>query len=340
MRPLAPWQQRVYDGAVAALGSGRLGHGLLLCGPSRLGKREVAERLARRMLCTAPAGGGEPCGQCRSCRLLDSRSQAEPVEVRPDGSLAHPWGHPAHPDLLLVGYAVNHKVKPPRPRGEIVIDQIRELGEQMALTPQYGGAKVAIIDPAEAVNNAAANALLKTLEEPVPNRYLWLVAAEPARLPATIRSRCQKLEFRLPPHDEGRQWLLGQGHDPAAADEALRVSRGHPGQAHAWLEEGVLELRREVIEGLDGVAAGRVAPPLLAQAWTADDRADLRLRLAADLAVERAAAGLTDPARTRRLAEWFDRANRARDLLRSTVRADLVVVELLLAWRAAHARPR
>lgn len=340
MSALAPWQQRVYDSAVAALGSGRLGHGLLLCGPAQMGKREVAERLARRMLCTSPVEGGEPCGQCRSCRLLDARSQADPVEVRPDGRLAHPWGHPAHPDLLLVGHAINHKAKPPKPRGEIVIDQIRDLGEQMALTPQYGGAKVAIIDPAEAVNNAAANALLKTLEEPVPNRYLWLVAAEPARLSATIRSRCQRLEFRLPPHAEAREWLLGQGHAAADADEALKAARGHPGQAHVWLQGGVLELRREVGEGLEAIAAGRVAPPLLAQAWTADDQAGLRLRLAADLALEQASAGLTDPGRTRRLAEWFDRANKARDLLASTVRADLVVVELLLAWRATHARSR
>lgn len=339
MSALAPWQQRVYDRAAAALDSGRLGHGLLLCGPAQLGKREVAERLARRVLCASPVAGGEPCGQCRSCRLLDARSQTDPVEVRPDGSLAHPWGHPAHPDLLLIGYAVNHKVRPPKPRSEIVIDQVRELGEQMALTPQYGRARVAIIDPGEALNTAAANALLKTLEEPVPGRYLWLVASEPARLPATIRSRCQKLEFRQPPRDEARQWLLAQGHGAALADEALEAARGHPGQAHAWLEAGVLELRREVAHGLEGIAAGRLAAPVLAQAWCSDDQAGLRLRLAADLALARAAASLTDPVRTRSLAAWFDRANKARDLLRTTVRADLVVVELLLAWRAANARP-
>lgn len=339
MSALAPWQARIHDRAAAALDSGRLGHGLLLCGPAQLGKREVAERLAARVLCESPAAGGTPCGQCRSCRLLASRSQLDPIELRPDGSPAHPWGHAAHPDLLLVGHAWNHKVRPPRMRTEIVIDQVRALGEQMALTPQYGRARVAIIDPGEAVNTAAANALLKTLEEPVPGRYLWIVASEPARLPATIRSRCQKLEFRLPPREEARQWLLEQGHGAGDVDEALDAARGHPGQAHAWLGEGVLELRREVAGGLAGVASGRTAVPALAQAWTADANGPLRLRLAADLALEQASANLTDPARTRSLAEWFDRANKARDLLRSTVRADLVVVELLLAWRAVHARP-
>ena len=88
-----------------------------------------------------------------------------------------------------------------RLRTEIVIEQIRQLSEQLSLTPQYGGAQVVIIDPADAVNHAACNALLKTLEEPVPGRFLWLVSANPARLPATIRSRCQRLEFRLPPRD-------------------------------------------------------------------------------------------------------------------------------------------
>ncbi len=339
MSALAPWQLRVHDRAAAALDAGRLGHGLLLCGPPRLGKREVAERLAARVLCEDTASGMAPCGQCRSCRLIAARSQLDPPEVRPDGSPAHPLGHPAHPDLLLVGHAWNHKARPPRMRTEIVIDQVRALGEQMALTPQYGRAKVAIIDPGEAVNTAAANALLKTLEEPVPGRYLWIVASEPARLPATIRSRCQKLEFRLPPRAEAREWLLGQGHAEADVDEALEATRGHPGQAHAWMREGVLELRREVARGLADAGAGRAAVPELAQAWTADANGPLRLQLAADLALAQASANLTDPARTRSLAEWFDRANKARDLLQSTVRADLVVVELLLAWRAVHARP-
>lgn len=339
MSALAPWQQRVHDRAAAALDAGRLGHGLLFCGPARLGKREVAERLAARVLCEASGPGGNPCGACRSCRLLAARSQLDPMETRPDGSPAHPRGYPAHADLLLVGHAWNNKARPPRMRTEIVIEQIRGLGEQMALTPQYGRAKVAIIDPGEAVNTAAANALLKTLEEPVPGRYLWIVASEPARLPATIRSRCQKLEFRLPPRAEAREWLLGRGHAPGDVDEALDATRGHPGQAHAWLGDGVLELRREVARGLADVGSGRAAVPALAQAWTADANGPLRLQLAADLALEQASANLTDPARTRSLAEWFDRANKARDLLRSTVRADLVVVELLLAWRALHARP-
>lgn len=332
---LAPWQQRAYDQAVAALGSGRLSHGLLVCGPASLGKRAVVERLAQRVLCREPAGG-EPCGVCRDCTLYLARSQTDPVELRPDGSLAHPAGHPGHPDTTFLGYGINEKTK--KPRTEIVIEQIRDLSEWFSLTPQFGRAQVAVLDPADAINHAACNALLKTLEEPHPGRYLWLLSANPARLPATIRSRCQRLEFRLPPREEARVWLRGRGHAEADADEALDAARGHPGLADAWLRDGGMALRRDVAADLRRLERGDVGVIALAQSWVADGNADLRLRHAADLALAAAARGLAAPdltmhARTRTLATWFDLANRARDLLRTTVRADLVVVELLLAWQ-------
>jgi DNA polymerase-3 subunit delta' len=338
MSVFAPWQQRVYEHAASALDAGRLGHGLLFCGPARLGKRAVAERLANRLLCTSRTPDGEPCGSCRSCRLFALRSQTDPVELRPDGSLAHPGGHTGHPDFLQISYGINDKARPPRSRTEIVIDQMRRLSEQMALTAQYGDAKIAIIEPADAINHAGANALLKTLEEPVPGRYLWLVSANPARLSATIRSRCQKLEFRLPARDEALAWLQRQGHAESAAAEALDAARGHPGLADEWLQGEGLAVRRQVAGDLARLAAGDIAVVETAQRWVADSDVDLRLRFAADLALSAAADGLTDPVRTRSLAAWFDRANRARELLRSTVRADLVVVELLMAWRAGEAR--
>ena len=310
----APWQQRVYGQACEAIDAGRLAHGLLFCGPANLGKRAVAERLAQRLLCRARGADGEPCGRCRGCQLLAAGT---------------------HPDFAVVSFVPNREGT--RMRTEIVIEQIRELSEKMTLTPQYGEAQVAIVDPADAVNHAACNALLKTLEEPVPGRYLWLISAHPARLPATIRSRCQKLEFRLPPQAEAAAWLAAQGHPQSAAAEALEAARGHPGLADAWLRDGALKLRREVAGDLARLRRGESSALETAQRWTADDDAGLRLRFAADLALAEA-AGLTDPARTRSLAAWFDAANRTRDLLRTTVRADLAVADLLLSWRAENAR--
>lgn len=331
----APWQQRAYDRAAAALDAGRMGHALLLCGPARLGKRMVAERLAQRVLCLDRDPGGEPCGRCRSCTLYRSRSQADPVETRPDGSLAHPDGKPGHPDAWFVGYGINEKTD--KPRTEIVIEQVRELSRKLSLTSQLGGAQVALIEPAEAIGHAAFNALLKTLEEPQPGRYLWLVAAEPARLPATIRSRCQKLEFRLPPEAEALEWLRAQGHSAAEAGEALDAARGHPGLADAWLRDGALALRKSVAGDLADIARGKASPAATAKAWVADELAPLRLHFAADFARHQAAKlegrRLTDPRRTRSLAAWFDAANRTAALLRTTVRADLAVAGLLVDWQ-------
>lgn len=328
---LAPWQQRAYAHAGAALDAGHFGHATLIVGPALLGKRLLAEHLAQRVLCLTPLAGGEPCGTCKGCALFASRSQYEPLETRPDGSPSHPWGHSAHPDLSFVGYEINAKTG--KPRAELVIEQIRALSEKLTLTPQLGGAQVVIVDPADAINYSAFNALLKTLEEPQPGRYLWLLSSNPARLPATIRSRCQRLEMRLPPRDEALQWLAARGHRGELAREALDAARGHPGLADAWASGDGLALRRAVAQDLQGLQRGQVAPAELAQRWVADGRADERLRHAAELALQEA-AGLTDPARTRTLAARFDVANHTRNLLRSTVRADLAVTEALLGWCA------
>lgn len=302
----APWQQRAFDHALATLEAGRLGHGLLICGPAGLGKRAVAERLAHYVLC-----GGEPDPGSRNAQLIAAGT---------------------HPDFALVSFVPTKDGS--KLRTEIIIDQMRALSQKLSMTPQYGVAQVAIITPADAVNRSACNALLKTLEEPAPGRFLWLVSDQPSRLPATIRSRCQRLEFRLPPGEESLAWLQRQGHSLSGSTEALDAARGHPGLADQWLREGGISLRKGVASDLDKLRRGELGVVDTAQKWAADEHADLRLRHAADLALAQAAAhGLTDPTRLHKLAAWFDAANRTRDLLRTTVRGDLAMAELLLAWR-------
>ncbi len=305
----APWQQRAYEQAVAALDAGRLGHGLLLCGPAGMGKRTVALGLAAHVL----------------DREMDAAGRVRNAQLIAAGT---------HPDLQLVSFIPNKAGD--KLRTEIVIEQVREISQKLALTPQYGAAQVVIVDPADAINRAACNALLKTLEEPSPGRYLWLVSADPARLPQTIRSRCQRLEFRLPPREEALAWLQQRGYTEGVAHEALDAARGHPALADQWLQGEGMALRRLVADELERLAAGKLGCVELAQRWTGDEHADLRLRHAADLTLRKAGDGLTDPSRLHKLAAWFDAANRTRDLLRTTVRADLAVVELLLAWGAAN----
>lgn len=310
METLAPWQQRLYEQLITSEQAGRLGHGLLFAGPAGIGKRAVALRLARHLLCR-----GEPAAAARSAHLIDAGT---------------------HPDLQLVSFIPNKSGE--KLRTEIVIEQIRQLSQQLALTPQYGQALVVVIDPAEAINTAAANALLKTLEEPAPGRYVLLLANEPARLPATIRSRCQTLELRLPPHDEALAWLAAQGHAAEVAAAALQAARGHPGLAAQWLAGEGWALRGEVARELEQLAAGRQSAAALATRWSADAQLALRLRHAADLALEQARTyGLTMPTRLPKLAAWFDAANATANLLRTTVRADLALVELLMGWPAAVA---
>jgi DNA polymerase III subunit delta' len=313
----APWQDALLERLVAAHEAGRLGHGLLLVGPEGIGKHAVAEALAARLLCTSPEAG-RACGRCRSCRF------------RLAGT---------HPDHRHVSFEVNEKTG--KLRTEIIIDQMRRLSEWFALTPQLGGAQVAVVTPAERLNRSAANSLLKTLEEPAGNRYLLLVTASPHKLAATIRSRCQRFELRPPARDAALAWLRQQGL--GSPEPALDAARGNPGLAAQWAASGVLDLRQEVITGLTDVATGRASALELARAWAADESLDLRLQMAAEHAQQLCAAlqglgeggRLTASADFQKLSAWFDAANRLRGLLGTTVRLDLSVAGLLRDWRLA-----
>ena len=320
MRVFAPWQQRVLDGALAALADGRLGHALLFTGAARMGKGELATRLAQRLLCPTPGTDGLACGRCRACQLFAAGT---------------------HPDFKFTSFIPNDKGD--KLRSELIVDQVRELGHWFSLTPQMGAAQVAMITPAHAMNLNASNALLKTLEEPSGNRYLLLVTDRPGRLPATIRSRCQRLEFRPPGTAEAMAWLRTQGHGEPALAAALQASRGHPGLALEWLANGGLELRRQVLAELNALSEGRQSPIELAQRWLGDDHAALRLRFAAELALDvvaerlgaGAATGLTVAGDFQMLSTWFDAVNRARDQLSTpALRHDLALAGLLLEWRS------
>lgn len=306
----APWQQRVFERVLTSHAASRLGHGLLVCGPARLGKRALVQALAARLLCTGVPADAPACGRCRGCRLLAAGT---------------------HPDLHRVSFALNDKGEP---RTVIAVEQIRELGEKISLTGQLGGAVVSVVDPADALNHNAANALLKTLEEPQPGRYLILVTDAPYRLSATIRSRCQRLELRLPPLDEARAWLQAHGVEDARAEQALALADGHPGEARALLDEGGLELREAVRRDLEALSARRMALSDTVKAWL-DDRPQERLAHAATLVRARGRDQLLEGEAHAfpDLADWYDHANRVRAQLDTPLKADLLLGELLIAWR-------
>jgi len=320
---LVPWVHEPFQRALDALAAERLAHALLVCGPAHIGKQAFADALAKTMLCRARVDG-QACGECRDCVLFAAGT---------------------HPDLKRIGLEENEKTK--TMRKEIVIEQVRDLGAWFALTPQRGGAQVALIESAALMNANASNALLKTLEEPMHNRYLLLLCESPMQLSATIRSRCQRIVLQPPSMQCGVDWLRARGHDAVLAESALSAARGHPGLAAHWIEQGLLALRESVRSDLDALAAGRARPLEIAIAWLADDQAEQRLAFAADLAVDRQAAALgasndvaprSPPARlgkpgdSRKLSAWFDEANRTRALLRTPIRSDLALAGLLRDW--------
>lgn len=224
-----PWLESEWMDLQSRLRSGAMGHAYLLSGREGLGKLALAESFARAVLCEDRLSGGGACSQCRSCVLFASGS---------------------HPDLKRLARDQDHK--------GIVIDQVRELINYYTLKSHYGGFKLTIICPAETMNTAAANALLKVLEEPPVGALILLVAHRPALLPSTVRSRCQQINVEMPPFHVVEDWLAGQDRGDAnrTAIGSLTLM-GAPLDVARQLESGAATLLNDLIGALEATAARR-----------------------------------------------------------------------------------
>ncbi len=189
-------------------------HALLLSGPEGIGKRRFARVLMQALVCESPSAQGA-CGQCRECNFgMD------------------------HPDL--------HTVTLLEGKRQIGVDQVRELVEVCNKTAHSsGGRKVIQIFPADAMNNNTANALLKTLEEPSGDTVLILVSDTPARLLATIRSRCRQMAFPVPERELALDWLRVMIPDEAQCLACLDEMSGRPLAAKALFDGEGLDRRRQ-----------------------------------------------------------------------------------------------
>jgi DNA polymerase-3 subunit delta' len=203
--------------------SGRAGY--LFTGPVGVGRHLAASGFVRALLCTAE--GARPCGDCPPCR-------------RPAGA--------PHPDLL--------EVVPQDNRKSISVEQIRALGAWLVQSPALGRRKAAIVDPADAMTEAAANALLKALEEPPRGRVVVLIAERAGALPPTVRSRCQQVAFGPLTDDQVAEVLRRHGWPFQASQQAAALAEGSPGLAlqldgRSWQEAG------DAVRALfDALAAG------------------------------------------------------------------------------------
>lgn len=239
-----PWLETPRRSLWTRLRDGNLPHALLIGSAAGLGGVELARSVIAAVACV---GAERPCGRCDGCRRL---------------ALGQ------HPDHRLVGREIDERTG--KQRKEITVDQVRELIGELQLASLLGGWKTAIIEPADAMNRHASNALLKTLEEPQPSTLLVLVSSRPDRIPATIRSRCQGVVVPRPATDSALAWL---GSQQTRDDWPLwlAIAGGAPLAALDLARSKFAQQRSELARALLSLPEGRGDPVKLASEVAAND---------------------------------------------------------------------
>jgi DNA polymerase-3 subunit delta' len=323
---LLPWLAPALAQFDAARLRRQLGHAWLLSGPEDLGKINLALVLAHRLLGVQ----GAPA-------VLDADAALAALPQR-----HAPSDH--HPDL--------HWLYPEEDKDTISVEQVRAVIDAFALTAHRGIAKVAVIEPAEALTLSAANALLKTLEEPTPDTYLLLVSHRPGRLPATIRSRCQHLQVESPSAPALAAWL--RVAPPAVAAAADVVGPG-PLAIARTIRDDNYSIFKSLHNDLTQICEDRLDPLVVAQSW-AKERTDVALawlarRLHAEIRI-RLGGGSTEVTvpgvatlhnawegvPTRTLFDQHAKAEQLRNLLGSGLNVDLALQALLNGFSVSRGR--
>ena len=215
-----PWMSDHWSFFLQRLESDKLAHALMIEGPAGIGKMPLATAMVAKLLCRE--NQPRACGHCRSCTLFAAGT---------------------HPDYF--------DLQPEEGKEVIKVDLVRALIGRLDLTTSISERKVACIHPAEKMNGAAANALLKSLEEPTGNTVLILVSDNPARLPVTIRSRCQSISVNQPDSQVVLDWLKNDsGKDTEKVQAALQAAGGSPLRAAQYLDSPELDAYGQVRAGL------------------------------------------------------------------------------------------
>lgn len=219
----------------------RMAHAILLSGEAGLAKTVLSGRLAAGILCAQPQADSLPCGQCHSCQLMQADT---------------------HPDHLLI--------EPEEAGKTIKIAQIRELITKQTLTPHVSAHKTVIIYPAHQMTNSAANSLLKLLEEPPAETFLFLISSRPHLLPATIKSRCQQWHMNTPNAEATQQWLresainLPEKH----ASQLLELAYGAPLRVAELAEDPqVVEMLNHLEQDFTALIQQTANPVEMANRW-------------------------------------------------------------------------
>jgi DNA polymerase-3 subunit delta' len=216
---------------------GNIPHAFLFCGQEGIGKRKVATEIARRLFCQVRTG----CGECRPCIKLDRGN---------------------HPDFVVI-----------QNEGSIGIEDSRMIAKEISEYPFEQDRRVIIIDNAETMTTEAANALLKTLEEPPPYNHFFIITSSEGEIPLTIRSRCTRVAFSPLSRDQLELYFSGRPDiDPDKARLLACISFGSIGSGLFWLDEGNFSLRVKMAEALSGRSKGFVLASSLAEKASSTDR--------------------------------------------------------------------
>jgi DNA polymerase-3 subunit delta' len=221
---LYPWQSDAW--ARLQQMRSRLPHAILFQGPPGIGKRALAEHFAQSLLCESPSAAGMACGACPSCGWFAQYSHPDYRRIRPEVLEEAPSDDEAGED----GDSKKSGKSSKTPSKEIKIEQVRQIGDWINVSTHRQGKRVVLLYPAEALNTASANAILKTLEEPPAETVFLLVSHSPESLLPTILSRCHRFPLAIPPQEVALAWLKENG--VAEAEAWLAEQGGAPLRAY------------------------------------------------------------------------------------------------------------
>lgn len=309
---LFPWLESHWKFFLERLAQDRMAHAIMIEGPAGSGKNALAVAMVAKLLCSTDQP--QACGQCRSCKLLK--------------------GGGAHPDRFELHPEEDSKI--------IKVDQIRQLIGSLSLTTSISARKVAYIHPADVMNNNAANALLKSLEEPTGEAVMILVSSDTSRLPVTIRSRCQRIVINQPDQQQVLDWLATTSDRPAEdLNAALQAAGGSPLRALHYLDTPELDAFRSVTSGLADLLDRPASASMVAARLGELDEDDVWrwLSMCAAEAVKSVLSGQPVPwlqassgLQGKALFDLQKKADVNRRMSASSVRGDLLLQDWLIRW--------
>ena len=244
-KSILPWQQPNWEHLNSYIRQQRIPQALLITGRKGLGKYQLATQFSQSLLCTARLENGLFCGHCSSCLLFAAGT---------------------HPDFMQITPEEDKKI--------IGIDAIRQLITKLTLKPQFESHRVVLINPADQLNNNAANGFLKCLEEPNERTCIILLTEKPTKLPATIISRCQKMTVTIPSLTLAKNWLT-QEKITENTEVLLSLAQGAPLLAKQYANNAIIKTRLDCFNNWLKVGKSELNPIVLAELWHKQDVAQL-----------------------------------------------------------------